>query len=116
MGGPPADSRRGGGRVMGCGKSKPSDPSTDGLQVDNGAQALEFEYKFKLLFIGNSSVGKSSLLMRFADKSFPTEYMNTIGIDYKTHSIEVQGKSIKLQMWDTLGKSAFVPSPHRTTE
>ena len=56
------------------------------------------EHKFKLLLIGNSSVGKvagssfhpmglkcwlqSSLLMRFADKSFPNEYMNTIGIDY----------------------------------
>lgn len=94
---------------MGCGKSKPKGDALDGLEVstEHSNSRIEFEHKFKLLLIGNSSVGKSSLLMRFADRSFPTEYMNTIGIDYKTHTIEVNDQTVKLQMWDTAGQERF---------
>ena len=61
------------------------------------------DYLFKVLLIGNSGVGKSSLLLRFADDVFHENFMPTIGVDFKIRTIEVDGKNIKLQIWDTAG-------------
>merc|ERR1712166_1122744 len=97
--------------IMGCSSSKkaPEANASAGIAVvnSNTGPASAPEHKFKLLLIGNAFAGKSSLLMRFADHNFPTEYMNTIGIDYKTTTFLVQGKRIKLQMWDTAGQERF---------
>ncbi|WWC66394.1 uncharacterized protein I206_100296 [Kwoniella pini CBS 10737] len=63
----------------------------------------------KLLLIGNSSVGKSSLLLRFTDNEFLTdeETAATIGVDFKVKSIELDGKRYKLSVWDTAGQERF---------
>jgi Ras-related protein Rab-1A len=53
---------------------------------------------FKLLLIGDSGVGKSSLLMRFAENSFTGQYLSTIGVDFKIKTIEQDGKRVKLQI------------------
>jgi Ras-related protein Rab-1A len=63
----------------------------------------EYDYLFKVLLIGNSGVGKSSLLLRFADDVFHDNFMPTIGVDFKIRTIDVDGKTIKLQIWDTAG-------------
>ena len=65
------------------------------------------DYLFKVLLIGNSGVGKSSLLLRFADDVFHENFMPTIGVDFKIRTIEVDGKTIKLQIWDTAGQDRF---------
>lgn len=65
------------------------------------------DYLFKVLLIGNSGVGKSSLLLRFADDVFHDSFMPTIGVDFKIRTIEVDGKVIKLQIWDTAGQDRF---------
>ena len=67
----------------------------------------EFDYLFKLLIIGDSSVGKSSLLLRFSDDVYRDSYISTIGVDFKVKTIELEGKRIKLQMWDTAGQERF---------
>lgn len=67
----------------------------------------DHDYLFKLLIIGDAGVGKSSLLLRFADDSFTTAYINTIGVDFKIRTIEHQNKKIKLQIWDTAGQERF---------
>ena len=67
----------------------------------------EYDYLFKVLLIGNSGVGKSSLLLRFADDVFTDNFMPTIGVDFKIRTIEVDGKTIKLQIWDTAGQERF---------
>lgn len=67
----------------------------------------EYDYLFKVLLIGNSGVGKSSLLLRFADDVFSENFMPTIGVDFKIRTIEVDGKTIKLQIWDTAGQERF---------
>ncbi|KAJ4966049.1 hypothetical protein NE237_017898 [Protea cynaroides] len=67
----------------------------------------EYDYLFKLLIIGDSSVGKSCLLLRFADDSYVDSYISTIGVDFKIRTAELDGKTIKLQIWDTAGQERF---------
>ncbi|PPD70709.1 hypothetical protein GOBAR_DD32405 [Gossypium barbadense] len=67
----------------------------------------EYDYLFKLLLIGDSSVGKSCLLLRFADDSYVDSYISTIGVDFKIRTVELDGKTIKLQIWDTAGQERF---------
>jgi hypothetical protein len=58
----------------------------------------QHDHLFKLLIIGNAGVGKSSILVRFADNIFTQSYITTIGVDFKIRTIEVEGKKIKLQV------------------
>jgi hypothetical protein len=62
-----------------------------------------YDYLIKLLLIGDSGVGKSCLLLRFSDDSFTPSFITTIGIDFKIRTITLDGKRIKLQIWDTAG-------------
>lgn len=59
----------------------------------------------KLLLIGNSSVGKSSLLLRFSDEQWlpEDEASATIGVDFRVHKMEIDGKKVKLSIWVRLG-------------
>ena len=66
-----------------------------------------FDYLFKLLLTGDSGVGKTSLLLRFADGTFTDHFLPTIGIDFKIKTLNLDGKVIKLQIWDTSGGERF---------
>lgn len=61
----------------------------------------EYDYLFKVVLIGDSGVGKSNLLSRFTRNEFNLESKSTIGVEFATRSIEVDGKTIKAQIWDT---------------
>uniref|UniRef100_A0A672H509 Ras-related protein ORAB-1-like n=1 Tax=Salarias fasciatus TaxID=181472 RepID=A0A672H509_SALFA len=65
------------------------------------------DYLFKLLLIGDSGVGKSCLLLRFADDSYTDSYISTIGVDFKIRTVDMDGKTVKLQIWDTAGQERF---------
>ena len=67
----------------------------------------DYDYVFKVLLIGDSGVGKSSLLMRFADDVFTGNFLPTIGVDFKIRTTEANGSVVKLQMWDTAGQEKF---------
>uniref|UniRef100_A0A0X3NPX2 Ras-related protein Rab-13 n=1 Tax=Schistocephalus solidus TaxID=70667 RepID=A0A0X3NPX2_SCHSO len=67
----------------------------------------DYDYLFKLLLIGDSGVGKTSLLIKFAEDQFFSTFIATIGIDFKVRTIYLDGKKIKLQIWDTAGQERF---------
>jgi len=66
----------------------------------------EFDHQFKLLLIGDSGVGKSSLLLRFTDDLFE-EMSPTIGVDFKVKVLNVNRSKVKLTIWDTAGQERF---------
>lgn len=73
----------------------------------NNLMALEYDYLFKIIIIGDSGVGKSAILNRFADNKFTESYISTIGVDFKIKTILLDEHIIKLQLWDTAGQERF---------
>ena len=67
----------------------------------------EYDYFMKIVLVGASSVGKSSLMLRFTDDKFNETYVNTIGVDFRFRTLEIDGKKVKIQIWDTAGQEKF---------
>ncbi|KAI4521257.1 hypothetical protein K523DRAFT_238748 [Schizophyllum commune Tattone D] len=63
----------------------------------------------KILLIGNSQVGKSSLLLRFlnTNESFDAKIAATVGMDFHLHAMTVNGRKVRLSIWDTAGQERF---------
>jgi len=66
-----------------------------------------YQYLFKYIIIGDTGVGKSCLLLQFTDKRFRTDHDLTIGVEFGARLINIDGKQIKLQIWDTAGQESF---------
>jgi len=71
------------------------------------AKKYKHDLQIKLMMIGDQAVGKTALLVRYADGDFSEVLLPTIGIDFKIKTIELQGKTVKLQIWDTAGQERF---------
>ena len=67
----------------------------------------QYDLLFKVLLIGNSGVGKSSLFLRFVDDIWEDNFVPTIGVDFKVKTLSIEEKTIKLQIWDTAGQDRF---------
>ena len=66
------------------------------------------EVLYKILLLGDSSVGKTCFLMRYTDNTFQEIHMSTIGLDYKLKNVQLDdGKMVKIQIWDTAGQDRF---------
>ena len=65
------------------------------------------QIKLKLLIIGDSSVGKTSMLLSYTDNYFPESHLATIGVEYKVKEIVTDKYNISLQIWDTAGQERF---------
>ena len=66
-----------------------------------------YDYLFKVVLIGDSGVGKSNLLSRFTRNEFCLESKSTIGVEFATRSVAVDGKTVKAQIWDTAGQERY---------
>ena len=63
---------------------------------------------YKVLLLGDSTVGKTCVLLKYTDKIFQDTHMMTIGLDYRLKTMKLQnGQDVKLQIWDTAGQDRF---------
>jgi len=65
------------------------------------------DYLFKTIVVGDSGVGKSSLLLRFTDNDYHENFCPTIGVDFRVKTVVHEDKSIKLNIWDTAGQEKY---------
>ena len=75
--------------------------------MDSSEEDEGEEYLFKVVVIGDSAVGKSNLLSRYARNEFNPHSKSTIGVEFQTRSMEINGKEVKAQIWDTAGQERF---------
>mmetsp|Transcript_7100 Transcript_7100/g.10175 ORF Transcript_7100/g.10175 Transcript_7100/m.10175 type:complete len:216 (+) Transcript_7100:83-730(+) len=75
--------------------------------TNGSGKQRDYDYLFKLVLIGDSGVGKSCLLLRFADDAFTESYISTIGVDFRFRTVKMDKKTVKLQIWDTAGQERF---------
>ena len=68
---------------------------------------MSYSYLFKYIIIGDTGVGKSCLLLQFIDKRFRHDHDLTIGVEFGSRVSQIDGKDIKLQVWDTAGQESF---------
>lgn len=68
-------------------------------KMPKDSEEPSFDYIFKILIIGNSSVGKTSFLFRYSDDLFSSAFISTVGIDFKVKTVVREDKTIKLQIW-----------------
>jgi small GTP-binding protein len=68
---------------------------------------LQYKHSFKFVVMGSSGVGKTCILKRLIDDQFPVDESPTIGADYVSKVEEVDGQSVRLQIWDTAGQEKF---------
>ena len=65
------------------------------------------EINLKILLIGDSAVGKTSILFRYINEEFPEYYISTIGVEYKIKTLIINGKRVILRIWDTSGQERY---------
>ena len=66
-----------------------------------------YDHLFRYIIVGDMAVGKSCLLLQFTDNKFRHQHELTIGVEFGGKTIQVNGKNIKIQIWDTAGQEAF---------
>ena len=76
----------------------------------------EYDHFLKYVIVGESSVGKSCLLLRFADDQFNENYMTTIGVDFCFKTVKSNNKNVKLQIWDTVNMERTRPARKPTNQ
>jgi Ras-related protein Rab-1A len=67
----------------------------------------DYDYLFKVLLLGDTDIRKSSLILRYTEETFNSKLVNSIGVDFKMKKKEIDGKIIKVQIWDTAGHERF---------
>ena len=77
------------------------------METASKGSKQDYEFIFKVLLIGNSNVGKSSLFLKFVDDIWNDTFVPTIGVDFKIKTFEIDTKKIKMQIWDTAGQERF---------
>ena len=85
---------------------RPTSSSVSTTNQQNGDDTRS-DVMFKVVIIGNTHVGKTSLMLRYADDTFRTKHISTIGVDFKIVNVKIGETTVKLQIWDTAGQDRF---------
>ncbi|KAF7065080.1 hypothetical protein CFC21_071248 [Triticum aestivum] len=72
-----------------------------------GEMGQKIDYVFKVVLIGDSAVGKSQLLARFARNEFSLDSKATIGVEFQTKTLQIDNRTVKAQIWDTAGQERY---------
>eukprot|EP01083_Nonionella_stella_P042147 114037_1 len=72
-----------------------------------GGHTKTHDFLFKVILVGDSAVGKSSILHKYVDNQDTDLYLQTIGVDFKIKTIFIEDNAVKLQIWDTTGQERF---------
>ncbi|KAL8138397.1 hypothetical protein V2J09_004398 [Rumex salicifolius] len=75
--------------------------------IVNGGEEMRVDYVFKVVVVGDSAVGKTQILARFAKNEFSFDSKSTIGVEFQTRTLTIQSKVIKAQIWDTAGQERY---------
>jgi len=68
----------------------------------------DYDWLFKVVLLGDSGAGKTSILSRIADDKFIENSKSTVAVEFATRTKEIEGKIIKAQLWDTAGQERYV--------
>ena len=100
--------------ILDIGEELPKENLSDSIKIirkgksDGNLSNISYAFIFKVALIGDSSTGKTSILLRFIDDSFKEDTKSTIGVDFKIVSFELEKKIYaKMQIWDTCGSERF---------
>ena len=69
--------------------------------------SLSYSYLLKYIIIGDSAVGKSNILLRYAHEKFNEDYQATIGVEFGAKNVEINNEKYRIQIWDTAGQENF---------
>jgi Ras-related protein Rab-1A len=92
---------------MGCSVSTANTDPIRTAPLSLSRRSQDYDMLFKLLLVGESGVGKSSILTRYVDETFNDAFISTIGVDFRIRSLKYKGMDVKLQIWDTAGQERF---------
>ncbi|EGD77485.1 hypothetical protein PTSG_08582 [Salpingoeca rosetta] len=68
---------------------------------------MDYDYLFKFIIVGDASTGKTSLISRYTHGVFPDTTVETVGVDFFFHQLNLEGSKLKVQIWDTAGQERF---------
>jgi len=74
---------------------------------ESNLEEESYDEKVRLMLIGNSTVGKTSIIKRFCKNKFTNSFISSIGIDFETKYVKIDNKTINLQIWDTAGQERY---------
>lgn len=102
-------------RLMGCNddlvenipESQKNNRGINIFKKTDISQGSSYDFIFKIALIGDSGIGKTSILIRFVDDLFKNDTTSTIGVDFKLVSFKIEDKLAKMQIWDTCGSERF---------
>lgn len=93
-----------GGESQSAAAAAAASPPSQPRPLQMGAKGA---YIVRLLMVGDSSCGKTSLVLRFDQNVFSTKFVTTIGVDYRDKMVKIEGAPMRLQLWDTAGQERF---------
>ena len=91
---------------MGCSETK------EIVNIPTPSYKVDYSNLYKIVLIGSSGTGKTSLMTRFVDSKFEDTFISTVGIDFRVKTVVEENRTLKVQIWDTSGQERFLSITH----